>query len=72
MFSQIDRQLFARWRRSALGQGKPGARVAVVGNCQSFAYSYGMKLFNPSLQIDRYAVDSGGNLWEKPSTDQRP
>lgn len=56
MFSQIDRQLFARWRRSALGQNKPGTRVAVVGNCQSFAYSYGMKLFNPSLQIDRYAV----------------
>ena len=23
-------------------------------------------------EIDRYAVESGVNLWERPSTDQRP
>ncbi|MFO1117781.1 MAG: WcbI family polysaccharide biosynthesis putative acetyltransferase [Beijerinckiaceae bacterium] len=56
MFSQIDRQLFARWRKDAFGRSRAATRVAVVGNCQSFGYSYGMKLFNPGLEIDRYAL----------------
>jgi len=30
--------------------------------------------FSPEelAEIDRYAVDGGINLWQKPSTDQRP
>ena len=63
MLSQVDRQLFAHWRRSKIGSrktaaGKPVQRIAIVGNCQSFGFSYGMKLFNPALEIDRYALVS--------------
>lgn len=62
MFSQVDRQIFAHWRRKTFGAAKPGAgaakgpRIAIVGNCQSFGFSYGMKLFNPAIEIDRYAL----------------
>ncbi|MDE2364413.1 MAG: hypothetical protein KGM42_17185 [Hyphomicrobiales bacterium] len=56
MFSQIDRQIVSRWRRDRFGGARSGTRVAVVGNCQSFGYSYGMKLHNPGLEIDRYAI----------------
>ncbi len=58
MFSQVDRQLFARWRATTFGTTRPGSRIAIVGNCQSFGFSYGMKLLNPALQIDRYALVS--------------
>ena len=62
MLSQVDRQLIATWRRKTFGaQGAPrpaAQRIAIVGNCQSFGFSYGMKLYNPALEIDRYALVS--------------
>lgn len=34
----------------------PGRRVAVVGNCQSFGYAFAVKLFDPALSVDRFAL----------------
>ena len=56
MLSQVDRQLLAHWRARTFGKSKAGPRIAIVGNCQSFGFSYGMKLYNPELTIDRYAL----------------
>lgn len=60
MISQVDRQLFAVWRARGFGAARAGAksapRIAIVGNCQSFGYAFGMKLLAPEAQVDRYAL----------------
>ena len=71
MISQVDRQLFTLWRTHGFaplgGAGaqpaapRDGLRIAIVGNCQSFGYAYGMKLLAPHAQIDRYALV--GRTW---------
>lgn len=48
--------MLAHWRARTFGKAKAGPRIAIVGNCQSFGFSYGMKLFNSQLHIDRYAL----------------
>lgn len=51
--------MFAVWRTHGLAP-TPAAgrapRLAVVGNCQSFGYAFGMKLLAPEAQVDRYAL----------------
>ncbi|HMN73483.1 MAG TPA: WcbI family polysaccharide biosynthesis putative acetyltransferase [Rhodoblastus sp.] len=61
MFSLLDRQIARHWRdktfaRPARAAGKPARRLAVVGNCQSFGYAFALKLFDPSLVVDRYPL----------------
>lgn len=56
MISLLDRQIARHWRDKALRRTKPGRRVAVVGNCQSFGYAFAVKLFDPALQVDRYPL----------------
>ena len=60
MISQVDRQLFTVWRSRGFGAPRAGAngapRIAIVGNCQSFGYAFGMKLLAPEARVDRYAL----------------
>ena len=61
MFSLLDRQIARHWRdktfaRAKGATGKPARKVAVVGNCQSFGYAFALKLFDPALVVDRYAL----------------
>lgn len=61
MFSLLDRQIARHWRDRKLARikangGAPARRVAVVGNCQSFGYAFALKLFDPGLVVDRYAL----------------
>ncbi|MCB1541036.1 MAG: hypothetical protein KDJ25_09380, partial [Rhodoblastus sp.] len=59
--SLLDRQIARHWRDKAFARvkgvtGKPARKVAVVGNCQSFGYAFALKLFDPALVVDRYAL----------------
>ncbi|MFV0279284.1 MAG: WcbI family polysaccharide biosynthesis putative acetyltransferase [Rhodoblastus sp.] len=63
MFSMLDRQIARHWRNKKWGRpkaqgGKAARRVAVVGNCQSWGYAFAMKVFDPSLVVDRYPLTS--------------
>ena len=50
-----------------IGASKPGQIVDLVGAVKKLSFSP-----EELAAIDRHAVDGGINLWQKPSTDQRP
>lgn len=61
MFSLLDRQIARHWRDRTFSRrpstgGKTPRKIAVVGNCQSFGYAFAVKLFDPSLVVDRYPL----------------
>jgi hypothetical protein len=63
MLSQIDRQIiraFVTSRLARLRGARPagGARIAVIGNCQSYGVAYAMKLLDPTAQVDHYSAIS--------------
>ncbi|MFT4098906.1 MAG: WcbI family polysaccharide biosynthesis putative acetyltransferase [Rhodoblastus sp.] len=63
MFSLLDRQIARHWRDKTFARNKAAGsakRVAVVGNCQSFGYAFALKLFDPSLVVDRYPLVAPG------------
>ena len=58
MLTQVDRQIALAWRDRRFGKPSSGPRLAVVGNCQSFGLSFGMKVLKPDATIDRFALVS--------------
>ncbi|ARN82630.1 WcbI family polysaccharide biosynthesis putative acetyltransferase [Methylocystis bryophila] len=61
MLSQIDKQILRAHLlpkiNKVLGRAPlPGARLAVVGNCQSYGIAYAMKVLAPSAEVDHYSA----------------
>lgn len=59
MITQLDRQIFQVMQRNWRAKGESGGkklRIALVGNCQSFGYAFGVKLLTPEAEVDRFAL----------------
>jgi L-glyceraldehyde 3-phosphate reductase len=57
----------ARVTSALIGASKPAQIVDLVGAMKNLSFST-----DELAAIDQHAVEGGINLWQKPSTDQRP
>jgi hypothetical protein len=65
LLSNLDRQVLTALKDGALGRLKPGPRIAVLGNCQSFDLAYAMKLLNVGATVHQYTIQSKAKITGK-------
>ncbi len=62
LLSNLDRQVLSVLKDGALGRPKPGPRLAVLGNCQSFDVAYAMKLLDPAATVHHYPIQGKAKI----------
>jgi Polysaccharide biosynthesis enzyme WcbI len=65
LLSNLDRRVLTALKDRAFGRLKPGPRIAVLGNCQSFDLAYAMKLLTPGATVHQYPIQSKAKITRK-------
>jgi len=60
--SNLDRRVLATLKDAAVGRQKPGPRIAVLGNCQSFDLAYAIKLLDVSATVHHYPIQTKAKI----------